>query len=286
MAAKNAISSNKKQPQAKTSTIEESTGHSMRFAEAFICRSKSLHTRLKEMPVIAALVAEFIGTFLLVATVFAVQGQPLYVAFALVGIVLTIGSISGAYVNPAMTLGAWITRRIGSLRAIGYIIVQVSGAVVALAVLNAFLGSAQSLSGQTLFHAASVTSGKEWSIFFAELLGTAILAFGLAAIVRIRRTNIPAAFTYGLAILVALLVAGWATSMSLTEANASLTFLNPATAIAAGGISWNLWPIAIYIVAPAIGGVIGFAVQIFLKSQSSDCECGCICECGDCNIEG
>ena len=60
-----------------------------------------------------ALAAEFIGTFLLASVVIAGQGQPIFVLFALTGIVLLIGGISGAHVNPAITIGAWATRRIG-----------------------------------------------------------------------------------------------------------------------------------------------------------------------------
>jgi aquaporin Z len=288
MATKTAISSNKKstntKPQAKKTTTETNTD-SIDAKTAY----NSFCEKLRKMPLVGALIAEFIGTFLLVAAVFAVQGQPLYVAFALVGIVLLIGNVSGAHVNPAMTIGAWITRKIKGTYAIGYIIAQVLGAVVSWATLNAFLHSASaatsSTTAQTLYHAATITSGKEWSLFFAELLGTAILALGLAAAIRIKKANITAAFSYGLAILVALLVAGWVTSMSLTEANTALSFLNPAIAIAANGVSWNMWPIAIYIIAPIIGAVIGFAIQDFLKTQTIEGSCGCNCGCECCDIK-
>lgn len=269
MATKNAISSNKK---------------NMSSDDGSMSGIGSFYSKMKKMPLMATVIAEFIGTFMLVAAVFAVQGQPLYVGFVLIGIVLAIGGISGAYVNPAMTIGAWVTRKIGSLRMIGYIVAQVLGAVAAWLTLNAFLHSAQSssVSGQTLFHAATITSGKEWPLFFAELLGATILGLGLAVALRMKREKLSAAFTYGLAILIALLVAGWVTSMSLTESNTGLSFLNPAIAIAANGLSWNMWPIAIYIIAPALGGIIGFALQDILKSQvQNDCDCDCGCKCCD-----
>lgn len=282
MAAKPAISSTKKstivQSKAKTST-SKSTGGSLSQVTTGL---KSVYGKMKKMPLIAAVIAEFIGTFMLVAAIFAVQGQPLYVAFALIGIVLLIGGASGAYVNPAMTIGAWVTRKIKSARAICFILAQVFGAVVAWLTLNAFLTDAKSsslVSGQTLFHAATVTDGKEWPIFFAELIGAIILSLGIAATIRVKRSSLKSAFTYGFAALIALLVAGWVTSMALTEANTGFTFLNPAVAIAANGLSWNLWPIAIYIVAPIIGGVFGFALQDVLKSTDDDCDCDCGCNC-------
>jgi len=277
MATKTAISSNKKSTNEKpqASTIVEATTSSTGLTASY----ETFCKKLKKTPLVGAIVAEFIGTFLLVASVFAVQGQPLYVAFVLIAIVLLVGNISGAYVNPAMTLGAWITRKIKGIQALGYVFGEVLGAVAAWATLNAFLhGSTTATSTTALYHAASVTSGKEWVMFFAELLGALILALGLAAAIRIKKANITSAFTYGFAILIALLVAGWVTSMSLTESNTSLSFLNPAIAIAANGLSWKMWPIAIYIIAPIIGGVIGFAIQDFLKSQTTeDSSCDCTC---------
>jgi aquaporin Z len=280
MATKTAISSSKKSTKKSSEMGSSDNMPSTAMASSLV----SFNNKMKKRPIIGAMIAEFIGTFLLVAAIFAVQGQPLYIAFVLVGIVLLIGGVSGAYVNPAMAVGAWVTRKIKGLRAIGYIVAEILGAVVAWAILNSFLHGSESASltsSQTLYHAATLTSSKEWVFFFAELLGTAILALGLAAAIRIKKNNITAAFSYGFAVLIALLVAGWVTSMSLTEANTGLSFLNPAVAAAAGGLKWEMWPIAVYIIAPAIGAILGFAIHDFLKSQTTEQSCDCGCECCD-----
>lgn len=277
MVSKPAISSTKK------STIASSKDKvsTKKSTNSVIAKIKSVHAKIQSMPLIAAVVAEFIGTFLLVSAIFAVQGQPLYVAFILIGIVLMIGGASGIYVNPAMTVGAWVTRKIKPIQAVCYILAQIFGAVIAWLVLNAFLNGAvesAALTGQSLFHTATLTSGKEWTIFFAELLGSTILALGIAAAIRAKRSGIKTALTYGFSILIALLVAGWVTSMLLTESNTALSFLNPAVAIAASGLSWNIWPIAIYIIAPVIGGILGFAIQDLLKTKNDECDCpNCNC---------
>lgn len=254
---------------AKTSTVK-ATAASRRF-------SLLGNRPLKRLPLIGVLVAEFVGTFLLVASIFAVQGQPLFVAFAVVGIVLIVGAVSGSHINPAVTIGAWVTGRLNSLRALGYIAAQILGAVVAWLVLATFLRGTESEatqllagSGPQLFHAAAITEGKEWYILFAELLGTTILALGVASALRVGRDRIFAALSYGFAILIGLLVAGSVTAMFLTEANTGLTFLNPAVAFAANGVSWSLWPILAYVVAPALGGIIGFVLQDFLQAQAVD----------------
>lgn len=234
----------------------------------------------KDMPSIGALIAEFIGTFMLIAAIFAVQGQPLFVAFAVIGIVLIIAGASKAHINPAVTVGAWVTHKICSSCAIGYIAAQALGAGAGFLVINAFLENAKSAAtdvysaAPTMFHAATLAPGKEWFVLFAELLGSFILALGVSKAMKSAKAIY--AITYGFAVLIALIIAGSVTSMLLTESNTALTFLNPATAIAANAVSWNLWPIVIFIVTPVIGAIAGFALNDLLKNT-------CDCEDGKCN---
>lgn len=222
-----------------------------------------------------ALAAEFIGTFLLAGVVIAGQGQPIFVLFALAGIVLLVGAVSGAHVNPAITIGAWVTRRIGWLRALGYVIAQLLGAAVAYWTLNAFIGGAAPVSadaalyGQTapkLFEAADVTAlaGKEWFVFFAELLGTSILAFAIANATREVQDRVAAAFTAGLGIFIALMVA--VSAASYVGASA---IINPAVAIALQAYQPHLWAYAIYALAPVIGGVAGFIIYDLVRGRSA-----------------
>lgn len=67
---------------------------------------------------ISAVALEFIGTFLLAAGIIISQGQPIGVMFILMSIVLIAGGVSGAHVNPLITIGAWATRRINTIKAI------------------------------------------------------------------------------------------------------------------------------------------------------------------------
>jgi len=216
------------------------------------------------------LVAELVGTFLLTAVVIVGQGQPLYILFALVGIVLLIGTVSGAYVNPALTIAAWISRRISWIRAIGYIVFQIAGALLALTVLNAFIGGAAAADpasysqAAALFSAAALTDGKELYVFFAELLGTLILGFGFANALRGGQERLTKAFTVGLSVFVALMVAFIAASYVSATA-----ILNPAVAFSLNAVKWELWPLAVYILAPVIGATAGFFLNDFLKGREA-----------------
>ena len=222
---------------------------------------------------ISAIAAEFIGTFLLVASVFSLQGSPVYVPFAIIGIVLLVGGISGAHFNPAVTIGALITKKISALKSVMYIVAQLLGSGAAWLTLSAFLSATpkESTTATTvLFHAAKLGethAGKEWYLFFAELLGTLILGFGISAAIKIKHDRVQAAFMYAFVFFVALIIAYSATSSFLSESNTAIVFLNPALALASNAMN-DVWTIAIYAFAPVLGAVIGFVVQDFMAPKA------------------
>lgn len=275
MATKKAASTKKKAP-AKKTTSSAATKTTVKTVSAPAKKQtlgQHIETSLLSGNLWRALGAEFIGTFLLATVIIAGQGQPIFVLFGLVGIVLLIGAISGAHVNPAVTIGAWATRRIGWLRALGYILVQFLGAAVAFFVLSAFLGGTtqpsaeQQLYGQsaaTLFHAADITqlTGKEWYVFFAEVLGTAILGFAVAAATR-AKDSISAAFSVGGGIFIALMV-----GITVTGFVQASSIINPAVALSLQAYN-GLWAYIIYGLGAVIGGVIGFVLHDLLRGKKA-----------------
>ena len=243
---------------------------------------RKVHKAVKDMPIIGALASEFLGAFILTAVFVETQGNPLYIAFALIGIVLFTGSLTGA--NPAMTVGAFVTKKVTWMRALGYIIVQLLGASIAYLVLNTFLHAADSSAATaagsaapSLLHAAEIVKGKEWYLFFVELLGATVLALGIATAMNSKRQKLVASFAAGFGLLAALAIALTLCSplaQMLTEQNVIQTFLNPAIAFAAQGLSWSVWPLSIYVLAPVLGGILGFLIHEFLKINNNlDCDC-------------
>ena len=107
------------------------------------------------------LLAEFVGTFLLVflavgAAVFGIAakvgtdgagpgngivGVALAFGLVLLGIAYAFGPVSGAHVNPAVTLGMLLGRRMPTNEAVGYWIAQFLGAILAGAILKLFVSS-------------------------------------------------------------------------------------------------------------------------------------------------
>lgn len=216
---------------------------------------------------VAAFFAEGIGTFLLASIYVATQGQPIFLLFALAGIVLTVGHLSGAHVNPAITFGAWVTRRITTARAVGYILFQIFGAMLALVVLNYLVNGTPSqpdpATGQvhsaSLFKAMQATSGKEWYAFFASLLGLGIYGFAVASAIREKKEHMAAAFTIGGGLFLGLIIAG------------ATAILNPAVALTLQafsdlkGSNAVSWAIAIQVAAPLIGSALGFLLYSLLR---------------------
>lgn len=223
-----------------------------------------------------ALLAEFIGTFVLTAIYIITKGEPLYLGFTLIAIVLFVGTLSGAHVNPIHTVGAWVTRKMTTLRALGYIVAQVLGAVAALGLLTAFIGGApqpeqnaqaamlgQQAAAPELHKVEALTAGKEWFVFFAELTGAVLFSYAVATALREKRDRVAAAMTAGFGLFVAALVAGVAASY--VSANA---IINPAIALVVNAVDWNainFMAVAAYLIAPLIGGVLGFALSDALR---------------------
>ena len=102
-----------------------------------------------EHPLPRRLIAEAFGTFWLVfggcgAAVLAAAFPKLGIGFAGVALAFgltvltmayTVGRISGAYLNPAITVGMWLAKRFPGRDVIPYIVAQVVGAIVGAGVL-------------------------------------------------------------------------------------------------------------------------------------------------------
>jgi aquaporin TIP len=96
------------------------------------------------------LVSEFVGTFTLIfigagsvvvisAGGFDLVGVALAHGLAIGTMVSALGHVSGAHFNPAVTVGAWITQKIKSSQAVGYIVAQLAGGAAGAALLSTAL---------------------------------------------------------------------------------------------------------------------------------------------------
>ena len=184
------------------------------------------------------------------------------------------GTISGAHVNPLITVGAWVTRRISTLKAIFYIVAQILGAMVVFMLMNAFVSNAPEVSQQAalygqqkaqIFAVAPLPKDKESLILISELIGSFIFAFSVASITSDKKKSSAAkAIGIGGALFVALLIAG-----TLANFVSGSAIINPAIAFSlqAFTITGQNVPfaIAIYIGAALLGGILGFLFQALIE---------------------
>ncbi|MDR0591228.1 MAG: aquaporin [Candidatus Nomurabacteria bacterium] len=226
---------------------------------------------------VGSLVAEIIGVFLLTIVILTTQASPLYALFGLLGISLAVYAFSGAHINPVITVGALVTRRISSIRAIFYLIAQVLGALLGYVVLSAFIGGAASVSpeaaayGQAapeLWKIAVLPEGKEWFIFFVELLGAGIIGLFFARALKYKKSVFTFAITAGAGLFIALLLA-----LTVAQWIGGGFALNPALAIALQAFSGDAhlgWALLVYVVAPLVGGIVGFWINDLIVLSGAD----------------
>ncbi|MDN5275679.1 MAG: rane protein of unknown function [Candidatus Saccharibacteria bacterium] len=278
MATKKATSTKKKSSTTRTAKAPATrettnvTRVTTSSAAAVASRNNVIAETLRTTGYWRALGLEFFGVFLLAAVVLTTQESPIYVFFALLAIVLFAGTAAGAHLNPAVTVGAWVSRRINWLSAVGLIVAQFVGAALALVIVNAFIGGSgpvdqqSQLLGQTapqIFQAAALPDGKQWFVFFAELLGATVFAYGVAHALKESRNRIVSALSISGGAFIGLLLA--ITMASYVNATA---VANPAVALSLQGLDWNVWALAVYILAPVIGGVLGFLLHDVLRGRS------------------
>lgn len=282
MATKKAASAKKsvrpstaKQIKTKVTTVKAVAADATPIAP--VTRKRSTGTLLQgRSEMLSAHIAEFIGTFILASVAVLSQGQPLFVGFALIAIVLTIGALSGSHVNPIVTIGAWATRKISGLRALGYVAAQILGGLLAFVIVSAYVNAAPEVSQQSqmlgqqaasMFSAQPIPDNKEFYVFFAEMLGAAIFGLAFSSALRERRNRVAQALTVGLGLFVAITISGVAVSYIGGSA-----VINPAIAFTLQAVSFtdafDLWAVLSYIVAPIIGGVIGFFLYDVLRGES------------------
>ncbi|MDR2894179.1 MAG: aquaporin [Alistipes sp.] len=213
--------------------------------------------------------AEAVGTMVLVllgcgAAVFAGAGQPfapvgtLGVAFAfglaVVAMAYTIGGISGCHINPAITLGVWLSGRMTGRDAARYMAFQVVGALVGSAVLWTLASGSGSTT--TLTGANGFADGALLSALVAEVVFTFIFVLVVLGTTSKGGAGNFAGLAIGLALVLIHIVAIPITGTSVNPARS----IGPAVFEAVGGSVRALSQLWLFIVAPLVGGALAAGV--------------------------
>ncbi|MDQ3864248.1 MAG: aquaporin, partial [Actinomycetota bacterium] len=215
--------------------------------------------------IVGAAIAELAGTFILVfggtaVAVGAILSRPtagaaydsLAIALAfglsLAIVVAAIGHVSGAHVNPAVTLGMAVTGKFPWQYTPHYIVAQLVGAVLAALATWLAFGGAGARSEAKLAATYPAQGVGDLQAFVVEILITFILVFVVMSVATDERA--PAAIApiaVGFALAVGVFIAGPVTGGSV----------NPARSLGPMLVAGDLSSVWLYILGPIIGGVLG-----------------------------
>ena len=210
----------------------------------------------------AVLVLGGVGTAVLAGKQVGFLGIALAFGLSLLIMAYAIGSVSGCHINPAVTMGMWVAKKIPTALLPYYWVSQVLGAIFgALLVFGIASGQAGFSARASGFgangfgnHSPALTLGLThhgyswWGAVLGEVVVTAMFVF---VVISTGRRRFPAVFT-GLAIGLALTVA------HLIMIPVDGTSVNPARSIGPALFqhTWALRELWVFVLAPLAGGAL------------------------------
>ena len=181
-------------------------------------------------------------------------------ATVVIAVVYALGHVSGAHINPAVTVTLAATGKFPWREVPGYLGAQILGAFVGALTIAGVLGAAGVDAGLGV---ATFGGGVGFGqATFAELVGTAILVFTVFGVIDKRAAAGFAGVAIGLAVFAIIIVVAPATSASINPAR---TF-GPMVALQAlgGSVAWSQLPA--YLIGEFAGGLIGGLAYLALAS--------------------
>ena len=188
-----------------------------------------------------------------------VVGTALAFGLAVVAMAYTIGGISGCHINPAITIGCLVSGRISGKDAVGYIVAQVIGAVLASAVLYAMVTTATIPAVGTATGANACKMGVANGVLVEVVLTFVFVLVVLGTTDAKKGAGNFAGLAIGLSLVLIHLVGIHYTGTSVNPARS----IGPAL-FEGGQALADLW---VFIVAPTVGAVLSAVVWKVLASD-------------------
>lgn len=218
-------------------------------------------------------IAEFIGTFFLVffgcGSMILSEVDPSYNGSlvpiiwggAVSVMIYAVGHISGAHLNPAVTIAFWRVKRFSGKRVTGYIVSQLLGGICASCVHLVIWGASHKFGATEV--SLSISGG-----FLVEVILSFALMFVIISVATdSRAVGELAGIAIGSTVALCSFVGGPLTNASM----------NPARSIAPALLSGDFSTLWLYILAPILGAVLGATVYEWIRCQREDAsdEHGC-----------
>jgi MIP family channel proteins len=241
-----------------------------------VAEQRGLHGHSLEANMLRVAVTEALGTFALVLAItstaiaatlakpvagvpYGSLAVPLAGGFALAGIVVSLGHISGAHLNPAVTLGLAVNRRFPWTYVPAYLLAQFAGATVAALVTWALYGDqARTIANLGATYPAPGVGG--WRTFATEAVATMLLVIVIVSVAsNPKLASGLAGLAIGFSLSVAILISG-----PLTGAG-----VNPARAIGPMIPAGRFTDWFAYLAGPLLGGTAAVWLYNRIISQGT-----------------
>ena len=213
------------------------------------------------------LFSEMLGTFLLLLAaagggILHAKGQISLAAavvapgLTVMAIILFMGAVSGAHLNPVVSIAFALRRDFPARRLLGYIVAQLLGAALACLFLLAVFGNVEHL-GATLpgpgYH--------NWQALLMEIA----LTGGLVSVILGTASAAQNVGTIG-----ALGVGGYVALAGLWAAPVSGTSMNPARSFGPALVSGDWSSYWVYVLGPLVGALIAVGFAVILRGPGGD----------------
>lgn len=210
--------------------------------------------------------AEILGTFALIfcgtgaiiinqESAGAITHVGIAITFGLIvaSMIYTVGDISGAHLNPAVTLAFWIAKEFPAKEILPYILAQSIGAFLASGILK-FLFPANDFLGATM------PAGSEMQSFVLEIILTFLLMFVILNVAKgSKEQGMFAGLAIGFVVLLEAMFAGPICGASM----------NPIRSLSPAVVSGHLEHLWIYLSAPVIGAILAVFTWQGLKPKAN-----------------
>jgi MIP family channel proteins len=214
------------------------------------------------------LAAELFGTFALVFAgtgaiivnqtsggIVSHVGVALTFGLVVLAMIYAVGDVSGAHLNPAVTLGFFAARRFDARWVGPYLVAQVVGAFLATGLLRLMFPSSETLG-------ATLPSGPAFQSFAMEVVLTCLLMFVILSVATgAKEKGLMAGVAIGSVIALEALFAGPISGASM----------NPARSLAPALVAGRWESLWIYLTAPVLGAALSVGVCRCVQERPCCC---------------
>ena len=183
-------------------------------------------------------------------------GVGLVNGFSVAVMIFAFWSISGAHLNPAVSLGLWLSGRLSGRRLVPYVAAQIAGGLIAGSVLHALFRN-HTLEGQSWL-GSNYPGGPLLQTIGMEIVLTFFLVYAILLLAERRHQGPTIAIAIGLYIAAAVTLGGAVSGASM----------NPARSFGPAALAWFWSDHWVYWVAPAAGSLFAALFHLVLRERS------------------